>query len=98
MIKGMAARNLLLSQCILLNGSTYTKVASLADILKVEFFSERTFYSIRDKCLSPVINEFWQQKQILCCLHLKIKICGFQGMGTVIHVALVTITNMAHTQ
>ena len=45
MIEGMAAGNLLLSSSILLSGSTYTKVASLADIFKLKFFSERTFYS-----------------------------------------------------
>ena len=63
MIEGMAAGNLLLSSSILLSGSTYTKVASLADILKLKFFSERTFYSIQDKYLFPVINEFWHQEQ-----------------------------------
>ena len=39
MIDGMAAGNLLLSSSIFLSGSTYTKVASLADILKLKFFS-----------------------------------------------------------
>jgi len=63
MIEGMAAGNLLLSSSILLSGSTYTKVTSLADILKLKFFSERTFYSIQDKYLFPVINEFWHQEQ-----------------------------------
>ena len=63
MINGMAAGNLLLSSSILLSGSTYTKVASLADILKLKFLSERTFYSIQDKYLFPVINEFWHQEQ-----------------------------------
>ena len=63
MIEGMAAGNLLLSSSILLSGLTYTKVQSLADILKLKFFSERTFYSIQDKYLFPVINEFWHQEQ-----------------------------------
>lgn len=63
MIEGIAAGNLLLSSSILLSGSTYTKVASLADILKLKFFSERTFYNIQDKYLFPVINEFWHQEQ-----------------------------------
>ena len=63
MIEGMAAGNLLLSSSILLSGSTYTKVASLADIFKLKFFSERTFYNIQDKYLFPVINEFWHQEQ-----------------------------------
>lgn len=63
MIEGIAAGNLLLSSSILLSGSTYTKVASLADILKLKFFSERTFYNIQDKYLFPVINEFQHQEQ-----------------------------------
>ena len=46
MIEGMAAGNLLLSSSVLLIGSTYTKVACLADILKLKFFSEGTFYNI----------------------------------------------------
>ena len=43
MIDGMAARNLLLSSFILLSGATYTKVASLVDIPKLQFFSDKTF-------------------------------------------------------
>ena len=38
MLEGMAAGNLLLSSSILPSGSTYTKVASLADILHLNFF------------------------------------------------------------
>jgi len=43
MIEGMAAGNLLLSSSILLSGSTYTKVASLADILKLKFLVREHF-------------------------------------------------------
>ncbi|XP_027055808.1 uncharacterized protein LOC113682826 [Pocillopora damicornis] len=39
MLEGMAAGNLLLSSSILLSGSTFTKVASLADILNLKIFS-----------------------------------------------------------
>lgn len=63
MLEGMAAGNLLMSSSILLSGSSYNKVASLADILKLKFFSEKTFYNIQDKYLFPVINEFWEQEQ-----------------------------------
>lgn len=63
MIEEMTAGNLLLSSAILLSGSSYTKVASLADILKLKFFSEKTFCNIQDKYLFPVINEFWHQEQ-----------------------------------
>ena len=63
MIKGMAAGNLLMSSSILLSGATYTKIASLADIFKVQFFSEKTFYNIQDMYLFPVINEVWAEEQ-----------------------------------
>ena len=46
MIKGMAAGNLLMASSILLSGATYTKVATLAEILRLCFFSEKTFCNI----------------------------------------------------
>lgn len=63
MLDGMAAGNLLMSSSILLSGSTYTRVASIADILKLKFLSEKTFYDIQDKYLFPVVNEFWHKEQ-----------------------------------
>ena len=63
MIKGMAAGNLLMSSSILLSGATYTKIATVADILKLSFFSEKTFYNIQDRYLFPVINEVWEGEQ-----------------------------------
>ena len=55
MIKGMAAGNLLMSSSILLSGATYTKIATLAEILRLCFFSEKTFCNIQDSYLFPVI-------------------------------------------
>ena len=72
MIEGMAAGNLLLSSSILRSGSTYTKVACLADILKLKFISERTFYNIKDKYLFPV------NKRVLAS---GAKFCIFQAWG-----------------
>ena len=63
MIKGMAAGNLLMSSAILLSGATYTKIATLAEILGLCFFSEKTFCSIQDSYLFPVINEVWEKEQ-----------------------------------
>ena len=63
MLDGMAAGNLLKSASILLSGSSYTKVASLADILKLKFLSERSYYNIQDQYLLPVINESWEKEQ-----------------------------------
>ena len=62
-IKGMAAGNLLMSSAILLSGATFTKIATLAEILGLCFFSEKTFCSIQDSYLFPVINEVWEQEQ-----------------------------------
>ena len=63
MIKGMAAGNLLISSSILLSGATYTKIATLAEILRLCFFSEKTFYNIQDSYLFPVVNEVWEGEQ-----------------------------------
>ena len=62
-IKGIAAGNLLKSSAILLSGATYTKMATLAEILGLCFFSEKTFCTIQDSYLFPVINEVWEQEQ-----------------------------------
>ena len=62
-IKGMAAGNLLMSSAILLSGATFTKIATLAEILGLCFFSEKTFCSIQDSYLFPVINEVWEREQ-----------------------------------
>ena len=59
----MAAGNLLMSSAILLSGATYTKIAILAEILGLCFFSEKTFCTIQDSYLFPVINEVWEQEQ-----------------------------------
>ena len=63
MLKGMAAGNLLLASPILLSGATYTKIASLSEILNWKIFSEKTFYNIQNMYLFPVINEAWQAEQ-----------------------------------
>ena len=63
MLKGMAAGNLLLASAILLSGSTYTKLASLSEILNLKIFSEKTFYNIQDKYLFPVVKEAWEAEQ-----------------------------------
>ena len=81
MIKGMAAGNLLLSSSILLSGATYTKIASLAEILKLNFLSEKTFYNIKDLYLFPVINEVWEGEQGAVFSHLKDKELWLSGDG-----------------
>ena len=81
MIKGMAAGNLLMSSAILLSGATYTKIASLAEILGLCFFSEKTFCTIQDSYLFPVINEVWEQEQNTVFNDLKGKDLWLSGDG-----------------
>ena len=79
----MAAGNLLLSSSIFHSGSIFTKVASLADILNLKIFNEKTFYNIQHKYLLPITNEFWLKEQNSSFSELGGQICGFQGMGAV---------------
>ena len=41
LIHRMASGNLLLSSAILLSGATYTKVSAIAEIMNLQFFSEK---------------------------------------------------------
>ena len=81
MIKEMAAGNLLMSSAILLSGATYTKIATLAEILGLCFFSEKTFCTIQDSYLFPVINEVWEQEQNTVFNDLKGKDLWLSGDG-----------------
>ena len=51
MLEGMAAGNLLLSSSILVSGSTFTKVATLANNLNLKFFCKKTFYNVQHRYL-----------------------------------------------
>ena len=81
MIKGMAAGNLLMSSAILLSGATNTKIATLAEILGLCFFSEKTLCTIQDSYLYPVINEVWEQEQNTVFNDLKGKDLWLSGDG-----------------
>ena len=81
MIKGMAAGNLLIFSSILLSGATYTKIATLAEILRLCFFSEKTFCNIQDSYLFPVINEIWKAEQNSFFNDLKDKELWLSGDG-----------------
>ena len=63
MIKGMAAGILLISSAVLLSRVTYNKIATLAEILGLCFFSEKTFCTIQGPYLFPVIKGVWEQEQ-----------------------------------
>ena len=62
MLERMAAGNLLLSSSILLNGSTYTRAASLEDILNLKFFSEKTYLFTGNKYLFAVRKPTYLQE------------------------------------
>ena len=81
MIKGMASGNLLMASSILLSGATYTKIATLGEILRLCFFSEKTFYNIQDSYLFPVINEIWEGEQNSVFNDLKDKELWLSGDG-----------------
>ena len=51
------------ARSLLLSGATYTKIATLAEILRFCFFSEKTFYNIQDSYLFPVVNKVWEGEQ-----------------------------------
>ena len=59
----MAAGNLLVTSSILLSGATYTKVACIADVLQLQFLSEKTFCLIQNEHLFPVVNEAWLRQK-----------------------------------
>ena len=81
MLKGMAAGNLLLASAILLSGATYTKIASLSEILNWKIFSEKTFYNIQNTYLFPVINEAWEVEQNSVLSELDIEDLWLSGNG-----------------
>ena len=67
LVKDIPAGTLLAANAILLCGGNFAKLSQFADVLKLQFMSESTFYRIQDAYLVPVINDFWgkHQKSIL---------------------------------
>ena len=61
--------SLLLTGAILFSGSTYTKFATIANLLNLGIFNERTFYRITKKCLFPLVNSFYEDNQKLIAKH-----------------------------
>ena len=63
LVKDIPAGNLLGANAILLCGENFAKFSQFADVLKLQFMSESTFYRIQDAYLVPVINDFWEKHQ-----------------------------------
>ena len=59
------AGNLLLAGAILFSGSTYTKLETIANLLNLAIFSERTFYRIQEARLFPLVNSYYKDNQIV---------------------------------
>ena len=62
-IAGMPAGNLMVSAAILFSGETYSKISHFAEILKLQFLSESTYYRIQDAYVFPVTNDAWKKHQ-----------------------------------
>jgi hypothetical protein len=77
----MPAGNLLAAAAILFCGGSYTKFSQFADILKLQFMSESTFYRIQDAALIPVINETWQKHQASLLQQFKVAPVSLLGDG-----------------
>ena len=68
---GIYAGNLLVAAATLFNGSTYTHMKEISNILRLQLFSEATFLRIQRRYLFPAINfvyEKYQKKAIEECV------------------------------
>ncbi|XP_062517566.1 uncharacterized protein LOC134192823 [Corticium candelabrum] len=63
LVKDIPTGNVLAANAILLCGENFAKFSQFADVLKLQFISESTFYQIQDAYLVPVINDFWEKHQ-----------------------------------
>ena len=63
LIAGMPAGNLNVAAAILFSGQTYQRLSHFADILKIVFISESTYYRIQYQYVFPVIDETWKSHQ-----------------------------------
>ena len=57
------AGNLLLSADILFSRATYTRLSSIARLLKMSIFSERTFYRIQKSHVYPFLDAYYKHNQ-----------------------------------
>ena len=55
-VQQMAAGNLLISSAILFTGNTHTRIKEIANVLNLQFLSEKSFCGIQDFYLFPVVN------------------------------------------
>ena len=67
------AGNLLLAGAIHFSGLTYTKFATIVNLLNLKIFTERTFYRIQEVRLFPIVNSFYKETQIVITEILKDK-------------------------
>ena len=63
LVAGLPAGNLITAAGILLSGGTFSKFSHFAQIIKLQFISESSFYRLQDEYLCPVVNETWKSHQ-----------------------------------
>ena len=63
LVAGLPAGNLITAAGILLSGETFSKFSHFAQIIKLQFISESSFYRLQDEYLCPVVNETWKSHQ-----------------------------------
>ena len=81
LINDMPAGNLVASAAILLSGGSYTKFSQFADIMKLQFMSESTFYRIQDSALIPVVNDTCNKHQTSLLQQFKVAPVCLLGDG-----------------
>ena len=59
------AGDLLLAGAILFSGLTYIKCVTIANLLNLKLFTERTFYRIQEARLFPIVNSFYKETHIV---------------------------------
>ena len=71
LIGRIPAGNLLLACAILFSGSTFTKLETIANLLNLAIFNERTFYRIQEARLFPLVNSYYKDNQIVIAKMLR---------------------------
>ena len=64
LIRNMPLGNLMLAGATLFAGNQFDKLISFAEVLKLSFISDTTYYKIQETYLFPVINEPYNQQQV----------------------------------
>ena len=64
LIRNIPLGNLMVAGATLFTGNQFDKLLSFAEVLKLSFISDTTYYKIQETYLFPVINELYNQQQV----------------------------------